>query len=110
MTVAFGWGSKYLLPLEAALEVQRVMSQAIRIEIACNLAGSHDLWVRSQANIDVATSYVSLGDEYVLDRTVSDADIVDYIIAYRATRELGGDEAVAGLTFAKSMAENGVTP
>jgi hypothetical protein len=109
MVVTFGWGNKYLLPLEAALDLQRIMAQAVRMDSAYNLVGSHDLWVRSMANTDVVASYISLGDEYVLDRTAADRDIVDYVIAYRATRELGGDDAVAGMTFAKCISEKGAT-
>jgi hypothetical protein len=107
MVVTFGWGNKYLLPLEAALDLQRIMAQAIRIDSACNLVGSHDLWVRSMASTDVVASYISLGDEYAVDRTTADIDIVEYTTAYKATKELGGNDAVSGLTFAKYISEKG---
>jgi hypothetical protein len=109
MVVTFGWGSRYVLPIEAALELQRVMAQAIRVESACSLVGNHDLWVRNLSNIDVVTNFVSADDEYAVDRTTADGDIIAYATTYRATKELGGDEAVSGLTFAKYTAEKGAT-
>jgi hypothetical protein len=109
MVVTFGWGNRYVLPIEAALELQRVMARAIRIDSACNLAGSHDLWVRSLSNIDAVVNFISVDDEYAVDRTTTDIDIVEYVTAYKATKELGGNDAVAGLTFAKYIAEKGAT-
>jgi hypothetical protein len=109
MVVTFGWGSRYVLPIESALELQRVMARAIRIDSACNLVGGHDLWVRSLSNIDVVVTFISIADEYAVDRTTADGDIIAYATTYKATRELGGDEAVAGLTFTKYIAEKGAT-
>jgi hypothetical protein len=67
------------------------------------------MWVRSTANIDVVVTFISIADEYAMDRTTADIDIVEYVTAYKATKELGGAEAVAGLTFAKYIAEKGET-
>jgi hypothetical protein len=71
--------------------------------------GNHDLWVRSLSNIDVVVNFISADDEYTVDRTTADGDIIAYATAYKTTRELGGDEAVAGLTFTKYILEQGAT-
>lgn len=105
MMISFGWGNKYILPIEDALALQRIMAGAIRIVSACSLPDNNDLWVRSNNTIDAAPSYILSGDEYALDHTESSGDVIAYAAMFNATRDLGGNEAVADLTFAKFLAE-----
>jgi hypothetical protein len=55
----------------------------------------------------VVVNFVSVDDEYAVDRTTADIDIIEYATAYKTTKELGGNDAVAGLTFARYIAEKG---
>jgi hypothetical protein len=57
----------------------------------------------------MVVSFLSVDDEYAVDRTTADIDIIEYATAYKTTKELGGSDAVAGLTFAKYLAEKGET-
>jgi hypothetical protein len=53
----------------------------------------------------VVVNFISIDDEYAVDRTTADGDVIAYVTAYKTTKELGGNEAVAGRTFAKYMTE-----
>jgi hypothetical protein len=52
-------------------------------------------------------TFISIADEYAVDRTTADIDIIEYATAYKTTKELGGNDAVSGLTFAKYISEKG---
>lgn len=98
MFISFGWGERYVLPIKAATEIVALMAQATKVNEAVTLVDNAHLYT-GYGQVQCRAEHIHPQDEFALNLTSSTQDIADFGAWYKATRELGGDEAVAYTSF-----------
>ncbi len=104
MAISFGWGEKYIVDTKTAADIMVLMSKAVKVSTNVNHSGAGALFLYAGPT-NVTPTYLSNLDEFYLDLTESDTVVKEFMDYYKTTKELGGNEAVEGLTFTKYLTE-----